>query len=248
MAVAALSIESTANEIARALVRVTARDATVRLSLPLLYPGGGMVGVELSRLRGGFLVSDAGAARREAGLLGGERAFQRIAQDVAMRFGIRFDHNMMFDMDVAEGHLVPAVMAVANAAKTAVENTAIHLATAEHADHRAYLWDRLQSVYGKTAFSREPVHFRGASEEWDFDAAVKTADRYALFQVVTPNANSVNSAVTKFLDVMDLGDGHAPQRVAVVTIRDKTPRLLVLGRTARILPADATDEQYRVAA
>jgi hypothetical protein len=30
-----------------------------------------MVGVELSKLRDGFLVSDAGAARREAGLLGG---------------------------------------------------------------------------------------------------------------------------------------------------------------------------------
>jgi hypothetical protein len=72
----------------------------VRLSLPLLYPGGAMVGVELSRLRDGFLVSDAGAARREAGLLGGERAFQRIAHDVAKRFDIRFDHNMMFVAEV----------------------------------------------------------------------------------------------------------------------------------------------------
>jgi hypothetical protein len=108
------------------------------------------------RLRSGFLVSDAGAARREAGLLGGERAFQRIAQDVAKRFGIRFDHNMIFDLDVGETELVPAVMAVANAAKTAVENTAIHLAATEHADHRAYLWDSLQGVYG-SAFSQKPV-------------------------------------------------------------------------------------------
>ncbi|WP_271525918.1 hypothetical protein [Bradyrhizobium sp. CCBAU 53380] len=40
---------------------------------------------------------------------------------------------MIFDLDVAEPHLVAAVMAVANAAKTAVENTAMHLAPAEHA-------------------------------------------------------------------------------------------------------------------
>lgn len=248
MAVAGLSIERTAEEVARALVRVSARDENVRLSLPLLYPGGAMVGVELSRLRSGFLVSDAGAARREAGLLGGERAFKRIAQDVANRFGIRFDHNMMFDLDVSEGHLVPAVMAVANAAKTAVENTAMHLAMNEHADHRAYLWDRLQSAYGFAAVLREQAHYRGASEEWDFDAAVRVEGQYALFQVVTPNANSVNSAVTKFLDVMDLGEKLAPRRVAVVTNKDSTPRLLVLGRTARILSAQAPDEQYRLAA
>jgi len=248
MAIAAVSIERTANEVARALIRVSARDESVRLSLPLLYPGGAMVGVELSRLRSGFLVSDAGAARREAGLLGGERAFQRIAQDVAKRFGIRFDHNMMFDLDVEESQLVAAVMAVANAAKTAVENTAIHLATTEHADHRAYLWDRLERAYGLKTFAREPVSFKGASESWDFDAAVKVQGTFALFQVVTPNANSVNSAVTKFLDVLDLGEKLAPKRVAVVTNKDRTPRLLVLGRTSRILPADASDEQYRMAA
>jgi hypothetical protein len=248
MAVAALSIEHTANEVARALVRVSAREESVRLSLPLLYPGGGMVGVELSRLRGGFLVSDAGAARREAGLLGGERAFLRIAQDVAKRFGIRFDHNMIFDLDVEETELVPAVMAVANAAKTAVENTAIHLATAEHADHRAYLWDRLQGVYGR-AFVREPVSFKGASTEiYDFDAAIKVQGSLTLFQVVTPNANSVNSAVTKFLDVKDLGEQAAPNRVSVVINKDRTPRLLVLGRTSRILPAESPDDQYRIAA
>jgi hypothetical protein len=248
MAVATLPIEQTANEVARALVRVSTREQAVRLSLPLLYPGGTMVGVELSRLRGGFLVSDAGAARREAGLLGGERAFQRLAQEVAKRFGIRFDHNMMFDLDVEESQLVSAVMAVANAAKTAVENTAIHMATTEHADHRAYLWDRLQRAYG-AGFSREPVSFKGAStESYDFDAAVKLQGSFTLFQVVTPNANSVNSAVTKFLDIRDLGEKLAPNRVSVVINKDRTPRLLVLGRTSRILPADATDEQYRTAA
>ena len=61
-----------------------------------------MVGVEISRLRDGFLVSDGGVARREAGMLGGERSFSRIAHDIAHRFNVRFDHNMMFDLDIAE--------------------------------------------------------------------------------------------------------------------------------------------------
>jgi hypothetical protein len=241
------SVEQIATEVARALVRISSRDGAARLSLPLLYPGGSMVGVEISRLRDEFLVTDAGGARREAGLLGGERAFQRIASDVAKRFAIRFDHNMMFDLDVAEDQLISAVVAVANAAKTAVENTAIHLATAEHADYRAYLWDRLQSAYGATALRREPVKFKGSTESWDFDASIQHQGKLALFEVVTPNANSVNSAVSKFLDVRDLGE-LAPHRVAVLTNKERTPRLLLLGRTARILNADAPDEAYRKAA
>jgi hypothetical protein len=64
--------------------------------------GGTMIGVEISRLRDGFLVTDAGGARREAGMLGGERTFVRIAGDVARRYGVRFDQNMIFDIEVAD--------------------------------------------------------------------------------------------------------------------------------------------------
>jgi hypothetical protein len=242
------SIREIADEVARALVSVSSRDGTVRISLPLLYPGGAMVGIELSRLRGEFLVTDAGGARREAGLLGGEKSFQRIAKEVAERFGVRFDRNMMFDLDVTEDDLLPAVVAVANAAKTAVENTALHLTSVEHADHRAYLWDRLERVYGTKVAKREPIKFRGSTEQWDFDASIEVQGTFTLFEVVTPHANSVNSAVTKFLDVRDLGEKLAPKRVAVLIDKEHTPRLLVLGRTARLLAADASDDEYRIAA
>jgi hypothetical protein len=247
MELLATPVKQIAEEVARALVRVSSREEAVRLSLPLLYPGGTRVGIEISRLRDAFLVSDAGAARMEAGLLGGERAFQRIAHEVAARFAIRFDHNMMFDLDVSESELVVAVVAVANAAKTAVENTAIHLASVEHADYRAYLWDRLDAAYGAGSITRKPRIFRGAAEQWEFDAAVERAGTLALFEVVTPNANSVNSAVIKFLDVQDLGEA-APRRIAVLTMLDRTPRLPMLGRTARLLTVDAHVDEYRAAA
>ena|SRR5215475_874325 len=39
-------------------------------------------------------------------------------------------------------------------------------------------------------------------------------DHIALFEVIGPNANAVNSAVTKFLDIQDIGES-APGRVAV---------------------------------
>jgi hypothetical protein len=248
MAMILESMVAIAEEVARALVKVSSRgnaDAA-RLSLPLVYPGGSMVGIEISRLRDGFLVSDVGGARREAGLLGGEKAFQRIAVDVANKFAIRFDSNMMFDLNVREPELVVAVVAVANAAKTAVENTLIHLASVDHADYRAMLWDRLEGLYGHPKVNRKPKII-GASDRWDFDAAIVNNGRVAVFELVVPNTNSVNSAVTKFLDVRDLGQ-DAPARVAVLTSLDATPHLSVLSRTAQILTADASDEAYLKAA
>jgi hypothetical protein len=240
------SIQQIADEVARALIKISSRDDVARLSLPLLYPGGSLVGVELSRLRDGFLVTDAGAARREAGLMGGEKTFVRLASDIAERFGVRFDRNMIFEMEVSQDELVVVVAAVANAAKTAVENTAMVLATTEHADARATLWERLDRVYGAKAIQRK-AKVRGSSDSWEFDAAVRVDDRVALFEVIGPNANAVNSAVTKFLDIKDMGE-RAPNRIAVLTKKDQTPHLPVLGRTATIIPINAPNEAFRQAA
>ncbi len=240
------NIAKVADEVARALVRITAREESARLSLPLLYPGGSMVGVEISRLRDGFLVSDAGAARREAAFLGGERSFVQLAPAVATRFGVRFDHNMFFDVNVNRDDLVVAVSAIANASKAGVEETAMRLATIEHADYQAMLWGKLEHVFTPKVVARK-LSFKGKHEEWEFDAAVQVGGKTSLFEIVTPYANSVNSAVTKFLDIKGLDDS-APHRIAVLTNKDRTPHLSVLGSTARWIAANSNDEIYRKAA
>lgn len=239
-------ISQIATEVARALVRISAREESARLSLPLLYPGGSMVGVEISRLRDGFLVSDAGAARREAGMLGGERSFIQLAPQIATRFGVRFDHNMFFDVNVSRDELVIAVSAIANASKAGVEETAMRLAVVEHADYQAMLWTKLDHVFTPKVVARK-LPFRGRHEDWEFDAAVQIGGKTSLFEIVTPYANSVNSAVTKFVDVKDMGDG-APNRVAILTNKDRTPHLSVLASNARWIQYDANDESYRAAA
>jgi hypothetical protein len=241
------SVAVVAEEVASALVRLSIREGgSARLSTPLLYPGGAMVGVEISRLRDGFLVSDAGGARREAGLLGGERMFSRLAGDIAARYGVQFDHDMIFDREASQQDVAVAVISVANAAKTAVETTALQLASTEHADYRAYLWSRLERIYdAKHVMRNHPV--RGSSDEWRFDAVVELRSRLSLFELVVPHANAVNSAVTKFLDIRDLGD-VAPHRVAVLTHREETPHLPVLARTARVISMEDADETFRQAA
>jgi hypothetical protein len=247
MSQAVQTITDVGKRVAGALVRLAMNDAhTARLSTPLIYPGGTMIGVEISRLRDGFLVTDAGGARREAGMLGGERTFMRIAGEVAQRYGVRFDQNMIFDLEVENEELVVAVISVANAAKSAVETTAMHLAATEHSDYRSMLWDRLERIFEPRLISRNrPV--RGSSDEWKFDAVVTVGSSVALFELVSPHANAVSSAVTKFLDIRDLGE-TAPKRVAVLTNKDETPHLPVLARTAQVVGVNDPDEVYRQAA
>ena len=247
MAQAVQTITDVGERVAGALVRLAMHDAyTARLSTPLIYPGGTMIGVEISRLRDGFLVTDAGGARREAGMLGGERTFMRIAGEIAQRYGVRFDQNMIFDLEVENDDLVVAVISVANAAKSAVETTAMHLAATEHSDYRSMLWDRLERIFEPRLISRNrPV--RGSSDEWKFDAVVAVGSSVALFELVSPHANAVSSAVTKFLDIRDLGEA-APKRVAVLTNKDETPHLPVLARTAQVVGVNDPDEVYRQAA
>ena len=189
--------------------------------------------------------TDAGSARREAGLFGGERAFSRLAPEIAQRFGVCFDHNMLFESEVIESAVTAGVISVANAAKTAVETTLLHMATTDHADYRASLWNRLDKLYPSVVERTRRV--RGATDDWEFDAVVNLKNHVSLFEIVTPHANAVNSAVAKFLDIRDLGD-QAPHRIAVLTQRAKTPHLPLLARTARLVNVDDLDQVFQRAA
>lgn len=235
-----------ASDVARALVHVSVGTDAARISTPLLFPGGARIGIEIARHRNGFLVSDMGGAMREAELMGGERQFSRIAPDVAQRFGVRFDHHMLFDLDVPETEIVSAVIAIANAAKSAVEATLHQLATRETIDLRTILWSRLDRMFAHGQVQRQAV-IAGSSEQWEFDAIVESRGRTALFEIIAPHANAVSSAVTKFLDIRDLGD-NAPSRVAVLSDKLRTPHITVLGRTAKIVGKDDPDEVFLRAA
>ncbi|MFL9827461.1 hypothetical protein [Rhodoplanes sp. SY1] len=90
-----------------------------------------------------------------------------------------------------------------------------------HADHRAMFLDRLDTLFGAAMVARSRV-VRGASEDWTFDAVVERAGRLALFELVPPHAVAVGGAVTKVLDIRDLGD-NAPGRIAVLGDKAATP-------------------------
>jgi hypothetical protein len=244
--IASPSLGSLAQRVAEALVKVVVRNDSARISMPLLYASGSHVGVEIARHHNGYLVSDMGGAMREAELMGGDRQFSRIAPDAALRYGVRFDHHMMFDIDVPESEAVAAVIAVANAAKAAVDLTMLQLAARETVDLKTLLWNRLDGIFLPGTVERNVV-VTGSSDTWTFDAVVTTNGRKTVFEMVSPHPAAVSSAVTKFLDLSDLGN-DAPNRIAVLGNKLLTPYLAVLSRTATVVGQDDPDEVFRRAA
>jgi hypothetical protein len=153
---------------------------------------------------------------------------------------------MLFDLEVPEAEIMPAVIAIANAAKSAVEATMMQLANRDTVDLRSILWSRLDRVFMGTHVERGGSVL-GSSDKWQFDAVVHSRDRVTLFEIISPHANAVSSAVTKFLDVRDLGNG-APNRVAVLSDKERTPHIAVLARTARVIGQNDPDEVFLNAA
>jgi hypothetical protein len=239
------SAHTVAKEVAQALAYAKETNGVPTVVTPLLYPGGGRVVLRIEQSSEGYIVSDFGAGRREAELMGGGHLYSQIAKRAAERFAVRYDSFMLFELEVPREALVTAAIAVGNASKHAVETTAETLSEKRATDQRTVLWRLLEGVFPLGSVFRNE-RFTGHSDSWEFDAVVQM-ERPALFQVVTPYPAAVNAAVAKFLDVKDSGADRTI-RVAVPTDQEKTPHINLLGRTARIIALDSPRDAFRLSA
>lgn len=242
-----LSINAIAEEVARALSYARCGNDGTMIVTPLMYPGGSRVVLRLQESEDGYFISDMGAGRRESDLMGGGRAiYSKMARASAERFGVRFDSDMIFDVEVPYEAIVVAAIAVANASKEAVDQTAERLSEHRAADQRDKLWSRLEAAFPGAFVMREAA-FQGASSSWRFDAIIESGSHRSIFDLVSPHPASVHAAVSKFLDVKDLGFS-APNRVAVTLDGEHTPHLPLLGRTAKIIQLSSAVDTFKAAA
>lgn len=241
-----LAVNDVAKEVAQALSFARETNGVPMIVTPLIYPGGARVVLRIEETAEGYIVSDYGAGRREAELMGGSHIYNGIAKRCAERFSVRFDNHMVFDIEVPREALVAASIAVAHASQQAVVTMAEALSERRARDERIALFDILKSVYPRDVIMTG-ARFSGHSDSWEFDAIIQLDGRPALFEVVTPYPAAVNSALAKFLDVKDAGEDKTT-RVAVPTSVEKTPHIQLLSRTARIVSIDAPTAAFQLAA
>jgi len=94
-------------------------DGKIAVSLPVMYPSGATVVVEVERNDDRYWVSDMGYGLVEAEMSGAQTFYGKIASRIADDFGIGFDGNAMLALWVASPRLEAAITCVANASNRA---------------------------------------------------------------------------------------------------------------------------------
>lgn len=184
------------------------------VALPLTYPSGASVLLEVSGQRDRYFVCDRGGAFQEAELMGAVRQFKADAQRLAQDAGIKFDGREMFVAEVPRDALPGAFTVVANCSQLAASLAALAASNRGADEAIDLLYWRLSKLM-PTASIDKKAEVRGAStHKWSVDIAVANDNTRAVFDVIADHYHSLTSTATKFFDIARLE--YAPRRIAVV--------------------------------
>lgn len=230
------------------LVSVRHDSSGAFVTTPTMYPSGGSVVVWISREPPYFRVSDYGFGFRECAIMGADRRqFVRRAEPVAESAGVTITNDGAFEATVSDGQLEGAIKAIAACSQEVALRFAHRIFQRQRADAGTVVFRKLERLYGESAVAKE-VDFLGASQShWNIDVMVRRGDEVALFDTVTPWAQSVAFTLAKFGDIRLLD--NPPARTAVLAQKSGYGSwLTALAQNASIIQATADDEAYRRAA
>jgi hypothetical protein len=230
------------------LVSVRHDSSGAFVTTPTMYPSGGSVVVWISREPPYFQVSDYGFGFRECAIMGADRRqFMYRATPVAEAAGVSVSNDGAFEVLVSEGQLTGAIKTIAACSQEVALRFAHRIYQRQRADVGTVVFRKLERLYGERAVAKE-VEFLGASQShWNIDVVVRRHDWVALFDTVTPWAQSVAFTLAKFGDIRLLE--NAPSRTAVLASKGGYGSwLTALAQNANILQATAEDDAFRRAA
>lgn len=242
------NLEKIADEVARSLSYATIEGRSAFVTTAVTYANGTHAVVRLDQDGDGFFVSDDGYASMNAEMFGGTNQFQRIAGDVAKRFGVSYDQRSFFILRASRNQLPAAVAVIANASAVSVERTLYALDRLRVKKSRELFVQRISNAFGDhAAFD---VEYRGSTKAWNVDAVVREhSNVVAIFEFVTPAPSSVAFAHMKVGDISSMLD--RPKTAIVLSDYEKTeaPLRQILSSSADlVLSANSDLEAYRAAA
>jgi hypothetical protein len=210
-----IKLSTAVNNAIQTLVRAEHFHAGSIVSMPVLYPSGASVVLELFAQGDRVMVSDRGGGHMEAEYIAATRIYSGEANRIARDAGIKFDGRDMFIAEASLDRVDAAMAIVASCSSIAAAQTAIKVAERDERDAKQALFERLVEVFGENGFKRD-VPFIGASNhKWNVEAVVEGSGSPIIFNSVTKSYVSATGTAAKFNDLgrLDL----PPKRVAVIT-------------------------------
>ena len=187
------------------------------VTMPVLYPSGATVVLEITRQGDRCLVSDRGGGWQESEMMGAMRYFKREAVRIANQSGIRFDGRDMFVAEVSFESLQGAMIVVANCSQESVAFAASRMAERSENDSKEMLFSRLSSIFGSSDVAKDVEMVGASNHPWKVSVVVTGRSHLGLFEPVVNKYISVVGTAAKFHDFARME--IPPRRIAVVKSR-----------------------------
>jgi hypothetical protein len=228
----------------RKLVSVEHFRAGSFISMPLTYPSGASVVLEVFRQGEKFFVSDRGGGFQEAEFAGAARFYGREAKRLAEEAGISFDGHDMFIVEVSMGQLPGAFTVVANCSQSAANSAVLRSAERVQRDATDLLFTRLSKIFPAKLVAKDAAILGASGHQWHVSALVSKEEKRAAFEAVSHHYASVVSATAKFHDLARLE--FFPSRIAVVSRKEALGDYIgvISAASTSVIEVSASDQTF----
>lgn len=226
------------------IARSREEDGHVLIDLPLMYPSGAMVVVEVERNRDRYWVSDMGYGLVEAEFMAAQDYYGSAAKRAADEFSVGFDGNAIFALWVPEARLESAIVCVANASSKASSEAVLRAAEAQGRRQNEQIFDRIKKVFGQKSVAKE-AEIGGRHATWGVHNVVALPKgQKAVFEFMSNHANSVSSKFLMFSDIRAAEPKYSLNAV-VRKVDQLDEKAQMIGDVANIVGIDAPDEEFQ---
>ncbi len=214
------------------------------VTMPVMYPSGSSVVLEVSIQGDKCFVSDMGTASEEAEMMGTSRYFKSEATRIAAGYGIKFDGRMMFVVEVPVENVQGALVIVANASGDAARAAANKQAERHEYDAKEMLYERLLSVYRTKDVAKDAEAIGNSNHKWKISVLVKDHIRTWMFEPVSGYYITAVGTAAKFHDFAVLE--NPPARISVIKSREDIGDFfgLVAGASSKVIQSTEPDSSF----
>lgn len=226
------------------IAAVRGLDGRLVVDVPVMYPSGATVVVELERNADRYWVSDMGHGRIETEFVAAQEYFATAARRVASEYSVEFDGNAIFALWVPSARLEAAIICVANASNRACSDAIRAASEAKGRRENDRIFERIEKVFGPKQVNRS-IDLAGRHAHWEAHNVVIFPDRRrAVFEAMTSHPNSVSSRFLMFSDIKS-ADEDISLNAVVRDLSSVDEKAQIIGNVANIVAFDATDEELK---
>lgn len=176
------------------------------VSLPVQYPSGALVTVEISIGKKHAHLSDMGMGMWEAEQLCVDTGYQKFAEAEARRRGIIFDGHSVLALELPLASLAAGLVAVANASARAAAAAILSDASKRDSSRREAVYERVRLAF-PDAHVHKKLHIPGERAEWNVHNVVDLhSNRKLIFEPVNDHPSSISAKYQMFSDLNTRGD------------------------------------------